>query len=228
MNRLFVLAAVSILMFLHKSYANVVECKGRFLEEVSCIDKVEEGLLNQYPKYFTRLGSKLTLKSLHPFEQDTVLDDKAGDFVVKHTLIQFWPRHEMTMIKESAHEYWGTLLFVHKYGRLNRIPGKLALSPLEQTFVSYNADIEAGFTENAVAIYDLNSDGIELSSKFVLKDFGVVGAEYLSETEVKLNTIFFSNDIIGYGRGECIIHKQNKIWQFKSFECAQNISTQPL
>lgn len=222
-NRIALIALALLGCICGKSYADVSNCTGNFLEQAACIEEVEKQLLLKHPKYFQRSGSQLTLKSLHQFEEDTVLDDKAGDYGVKHKIHQFWPRHEMTMIEESAHEYWGTLLFVHKYGRLNRIPGKLTLSPSEQTFVSYNADIDAGFTENAVAIYDLNSYGIELSSKFVLKDFGVVGAEYLTENEVKLKTIFFGDDMNGYGRGECIIQKRNKVWQFKSFECTKKI-----
>jgi hypothetical protein len=219
----FVFVALSICISFN-GRASISDCKGSYLEIQDCKNKVEIELIEKYSSHLRRSGTTLTLLSHHQFEKDTILENGKGEYGVKYEVRRFYPEHGMSFIYESAHEYWGARLFVHQYGHSIPVPGEIVISVDGKSIVSFNSDIEAGFTENAVAVYMQNPYGPTLLTKFVLQDFGVIGAKFINNSEIELLSEFWDKEMQSYGKGKCTIFYSHKVWQFKNFTCTANIA----
>jgi len=217
---------LSILLFLifmisEKSFAGLPKCTGTYDEIITCIERFAKEKDGKKIEFIKREGDSLTLKDLSYEAEDKQIVDGKGDYGIKYNVTAFYPMHEISVINESAFEHRGTVIYQHKYGRFYGVPGEIKMSPSQSTFVSFNFDIEAGFSENGVAIYAINSGEIDLMSKFSPFMFGFIDAEYLNENEIKLTSKYLKAGELKLREGSCILEYKHSIWQFKTFGCSE-------
>jgi len=190
-------------------------CKGTYKELVECRDRVEQEIISKYPTLLERNGDKLTLKPTHKFAKPKVLKNNHSTY----TVIAHYPEQQITLIRFYAHEVFNAFIYHHLHGQYQEVFNDIIFSDDNQYMLAFGADLEAGFSPNAISVFRLNS-WPEIMSSFHTQRFGVVEAKFLSNDAIQLKTIFFeSGGLNGYGYGECSLIRNNDIWQFKDFTC---------
>lgn len=204
---------------MHAHAVDSSPCQGAYKEVVECREKVEQEIISKYPKLLKRNGEELTLIPTHEFAKPKVLKNKHSTY----TVIAHYPEQQITLIRFYAYEAFNAFIYHHLHGSYQEVFNDIVFSSDNKYMLAYGADIEAGFSPNAISVFRLNS-WPELMSSFHTRDFGVIDAKFISNEEIYLKTIFFKRSgVNGYGYGECSLIRNDDIWQFKGFTCTNDI-----
>ena len=130
-----------------------------------CAGYLEAELLRNHPLLFSRKEGTLKLSlmdgSVRQFN-DVPLNDAEDNTEqhVSYALLQYFPAIGYVLIDAS---YWegGTYYLVDiKTGATTDVGGLVALSPDKRRFAVANVDIEAEYTPNLLAVYQITPDGL--------------------------------------------------------------------
>ncbi len=186
----------------------------------ACKSEVESNVISSIGNLAQRNGDTLILKPLEKRNPNKVLVNSEE---VTYTVEAHYPEQSLTLISEDAWENFNAHAYHHKYGAYIEVFDKVTFSPSNEYMVAFGADIEAGFSPNAVAIYRLG-DWPELLVKYENMSFGVSDALFLSDNKVELRIFYFKEGVNGYAKSTCHLTKSDDLWQFEDIDCTKTSS----
>ena len=139
-----------------------------------------------------RNGEKLTLIPTHEFAKPKVLKNEHSTY----TVIAHYSEQQITLIRFYAHEVFNAFIYHHLHGQYQEVFNDIVFSDDNQYMLAFGADLEAGFSPNAISVFRLSS-WPEIMSSFHTRGFGVIGAKFLSNKEIQLQTFIFNVLILG-------------------------------
>lgn len=217
MNILIFMALV-LLSFSVSANEQLNSCMKEGRSYYECKQQIEKPIISGVQSSLViRDGKNLILKSVKKVNPDKILID--GE--LQYTLKAHYPKHQMSLISVSGWEYFTAFIYHHKYGSYKEVFDDIRFSENGQYLVAFGADIDAEFTPNAIAVYELGN-WPELMSLFQNMRFGVTDAKFISNTEVMLKIHFFKENVNGYAHGNCSLILNNGVWQFKDLECVKD------
>ena len=197
----------------------VASCSGSYQERVKCHNETEKKIIHSHPELLQRNGGELILMPIKTGNPPKKLVNKD----LEYTVVAHYNDQQISLIKVTGWEYFNAYIYHHLYGVYLEVFDSVNFSENDEYMVAYNEDIEAGFSPNAVAVFQLGH-WPEILSSFHNLEFGVTGAEFISNDEILIKTIFFNetgkND---YGHGECMLKRYGSIWQFVKLNCTDLI-----
>lgn len=102
-------------------------------------------------------------------------------------------------------------LISKKTGEQIIVPGQILLSPDKKRFISYNMDLEAGYSPNGFAIYLIKDNTFENEFELYSEEWGPSKVKWINNNEIEIErTVWSDNELIKDGNARCLF--ENSEW----------------
>ncbi|UKN00571.1 hypothetical protein K6119_12605 [Paracrocinitomix mangrovi] len=138
-------------------------------------------------------GSELVLKATQ-FTDDSDYDQVFSyGYVANLDQVDYWA------VNAYGYEYHETYIISKINGRITKSVGHPFASPSKNYLIMINSDMEAGFTENHLTVFDIESDGLHEKGKLSLDtaSWSPRGIEWISDSRFKVLQARFNEETYG-------------------------------